>query len=404
MVGKVGKIAIAVGFISFFTFVSFFGRLPALRNTPIGALYRLIWIYIPRALAALDARVTGGNISRYLARTSTYLLHEKHPLVLILFLGLITVCSILFLYSALPLLSVAQFLPVSILLPAPYYFTYLCARSSSSLIIESNHDQHLHEYPYDYVLYHPHKTCRTCLLSKPARSKHCSICRACVAKCDHHCIWVNNCLGKENYRWFLILLLSVGVLELYGSWLAWSVLSPRLQYRASVYDAPSAPSLWTRFIYLIIETVSIGGFSVTGVGLLALLTAPLPLALLLYHLYLIWTGMTTNETVKWSDWREDMADGVVFKAKRSEAVAINGPSGLPQRPDTKFYGENPSLDEVHVDWPVGSDQLLVRTIRGQPPGASEAQSNIWKRCWRLNDVDNIYDLGFWDNLLDVLRG
>ena len=48
------------------------------------------------------------------------------------------------------------------------------------------------------------------------------------------------------------------------------------------------------------------------VTLLMLMTAPLAMAFLVYHTYLIWAGMTTNESAKWSDWKDDVEDGFVF--------------------------------------------------------------------------------------------
>eukprot|EP00882_Tetradesmus_deserticola_P013688 GHRQ01014535.1.p3 GENE.GHRQ01014535.1~~GHRQ01014535.1.p3 ORF type:complete len:225 (+),score=84.59 GHRQ01014535.1:596-1270(+) len=45
--------------------------------------------------------------------------------------------------------------------------------------------------------------CKRCSAWKPERSHHCSMSGQCVLKMDHYCIWVVNCVGLLNYKFFL---------------------------------------------------------------------------------------------------------------------------------------------------------------------------------------------------------
>merc|ERR1712216_1030079 len=48
---------------------------------------------------------------------------------------------------------------------------------------------------------------RKCVKVKPDRCHHCRVCQRCVLKMDHHCPWINNCVGYYNYKYFYLFIL-----------------------------------------------------------------------------------------------------------------------------------------------------------------------------------------------------
>lgn len=218
-----------------------------------------------------------------------------------------------------------------------------------------------------------------------------------------------NCLGKGNYAYFIAMLFSISSLLSYGGYLAYLLLTETLQSfvvrRSQGIEARqhwSAGRTWSQYFegwaWAIARDIRIG-----GVGMLAVLTAPLAWGLFLYHLYLIWAGMTTNESSKWADWKDDIADGLVYRSERF----VGDRTSCQQDPEV----------EPFVEWPISSNQRLVKYEDGVSPAGqldnaessatSPTRGNVsstpsWKRLHDLHEVDNLYDLGFWDNLLDII--
>ena len=67
----------------------------------------------------------------------------------------------------------------------------------------------------------------------PKRGYHCDICRVCIPQYDHHCTWVNNCVGKRNIGRFMFFLMFLILTLLFVA------LFSTLGILALIFDNPS---------------------------------------------------------------------------------------------------------------------------------------------------------------------
>ncbi|KAL2831213.1 DHHC palmitoyltransferase-domain-containing protein [Aspergillus cavernicola] len=124
----------------------------------------------------------------------------------------------------------------------------------------------------------PVKYCKTCSIWRPPRCYHCRVCDNCIETLDHHCVWLNNCVGRRNYRYFFAFVSASTLLALFllGASLA-HILVYRLQEGISFGDAIDK---WRVPFAMVIY------------GAIA---APYPASLWVYHLFLVGRGETTRE-------------------------------------------------------------------------------------------------------------
>jgi len=132
--------------------------------------------------------------------------------------------------------------------------------------------------------------CRWCHMIQPPRAKHCRDCDCCVREEDHHCPFLNTCIGQRNYCYFNFF---VCVLSLYGIyvvcsifvWMAdfggWLCLR-NLAHCAAKDSAMPSPE------------AAILAVLVTGVPSLLILAL---LLFSIFHCFLIITGRTTREVL-----------------------------------------------------------------------------------------------------------
>ncbi|XP_042813779.1 probable palmitoyltransferase ZDHHC24 isoform X2 [Panthera tigris] len=134
--------------------------------------------------------------------------------------------------------------------------------------------------------------CYQCQSQVPPRSGHCSACRVCILRRDHHCRLLGRCVGFRNYRPFLCLLLHAAGVLLHVSVLLGPALSALLRAHAPLHIAALLLLPW---LMLLTGRVSLAQFALAFVTDTCVAGALLCGAGLIFHGMLLLRGQTTWE-------------------------------------------------------------------------------------------------------------
>ncbi|KAF9155087.1 Palmitoyltransferase zdhhc14 [Linnemannia schmuckeri] len=132
------------------------------------------------------------------------------------------------------------------------------------------------------------KYCETCRIYRPPRCSHCRQCDNCVEDEDHHCIWLNNCIGRRNYRYFLIFVSTASIYAMYTSALCLTHLL--LLYRDRKNDPSGVPSFQSD----VLAKAPVSALVMVFAFIMSLAVG----ALAAYHFWLATVNRTTHE--QWS--------------------------------------------------------------------------------------------------------
>lgn len=85
---------------------------------------------------------------------------------------------------------------------------------------------------------------------KPERAHHCRTCKTCTLKFDHHCPWLNQCVGLGNERYFVLFMawLSTGCGVVLFS--GWNVMRASLSWSAN-WPYPYTPRVLVMLLFIL---------------------------------------------------------------------------------------------------------------------------------------------------------
>ncbi|KAF2397816.1 zf-DHHC-domain-containing protein, partial [Trichodelitschia bisporula] len=214
--------------------------------------------------------------------------------------------------------------------------------------------------------------CKKCQAPKPDRAHHCSVCKRCVLKMDHHCPWLANCIGLRNYKPFLLFLVYTCLL----AGIAF-VTSIQWIYSEIIIDGTVEDSLMPVNFILLSVVSGVLGLVLTG------FTA--------WHIHLTARGRTTIESLE--------------KTRYLSPLRTHPPTPQPTQPN--HWTADQPLRTLPTPADTGLSPAASSLRRAAAFDAAERARERARYESYLDERDdeslpNAFDLGWAHNLRSVL--
>uniref|UniRef100_A0A674NLL8 Palmitoyltransferase n=2 Tax=Takifugu rubripes TaxID=31033 RepID=A0A674NLL8_TAKRU len=190
--------------------------------------------------------------------------------------------------------------------------------------------------------------CSRCETYRPPRAHHCRVCQRCIRRMDHHCPWINNCVGELNQKYFIQFLFYTGMASLYSlvlvvsSWV-WRIRNEReSDTEKEGEETPSKHLIVAHYIILLVESVLFGVF-----------------VMVIFYDQLV--SIITDETPI-----EQMKNRLMIK-DRSTSPSSSSSSTFSQLPHQPPHSRKPKLALLREVFGRGSIFCWLLPLQSSPP-------------------------------------
>ncbi|CAK1554834.1 unnamed protein product [Leptosia nina] len=108
--------------------------------------------------------------------------------------------------------------------------------------------------------------CTKCCSIKPERAHHCSVCQRCIRKMDHHCPWVNNCVGENNQKYFVLFTFYIAAISIHSLTLSVYQFVTCIRHEWRECSTYSPPATVVLLLFLIAEALLFAIFTAVMLG------------------------------------------------------------------------------------------------------------------------------------------